>query len=150
MEDDIATAKEILLAADRFDCTQLKLYAESIIVDKFLVAYNAAALLVFADSYSCALLKEAAMNLYASNPKAVMKSEEAWSKVKESNRLLEELLLELVSRKNWLQWREGTNNDNADDLDVTSIREELQEAKLEVDGSREILVERLKKYHQEK
>ena len=44
------------------------------------------------------------MNLYACDPSAVKEESEGWSKVQESNRLLEELLesvaLKLVSSKN--------------------------------------------------
>jgi len=46
--DDEATAKKILTAAECFDCTHLKLYAESVIMDKFLTAANAATLLFLA------------------------------------------------------------------------------------------------------
>mmetsp|Transcript_15700 Transcript_15700/g.36146 ORF Transcript_15700/g.36146 Transcript_15700/m.36146 type:complete len:90 (-) Transcript_15700:3107-3376(-) len=52
-EGDIG--REILVGADRFDCTQLKLFADSAIVDKFLVVADAAECLIFADSFSCAL-----------------------------------------------------------------------------------------------
>ena len=165
--DDEATAKEILAAADRFDCTHLKLYAESVIVDKFLTTANAATLLVLGDSMSCALLKEAAMNTYASDPSAVMESSsEGWPNILDSKRLLAELL-ESVSLKlgaanrNTNTTNSNNNNDDDDDIsdtvtvagtdnidqlmNVTSLREKLEEAKLEVDGSREILVDRLKK-----
>jgi hypothetical protein len=36
-----------------------------------------------------------------------------------------------------------------DNLDVTSLREQLQKSKLEFDGSRSMLVERLKKHRQQ-
>ena len=99
------------------------------------------------------------MNLYATDPSAVMESdEEGWSRIKESLRLVTELLenssLKFVSKRNSEPYKKNKKANNnvaeVDDLDVTSIREELQEAKLEVDGSREILVERLKKHQQEK
>jgi hypothetical protein len=85
--DDVSSAKDLLLAADRFDCTQLKLYVESTIADKFLTTDNAASMLVLGDSHSLALLKEAAMNMHASDPIIVQESE-SWSEINESNRLL--------------------------------------------------------------
>ena len=39
-----------------------------------------------------------------------------------------------------------TSLDNVDDFDVTSLRERLEIANLDVDGSRQILVERWKHY----
>merc|ERR1711957_118857 len=83
-------AKEYLSAADRFDCVHLKLYVESVIVDKFLTAKMAVPWLVYADSCSCALLKEAATNLFLTDPESVKQSED-WHLIKESPDLLEEL-----------------------------------------------------------
>jgi hypothetical protein len=140
--EEIAT--DFLVAADCYDCSHLKLYAESIIVDKFLNAGNAAALLIFADSHSCALLKEAATNWIFFNAKTVHNTD-AWSKVRESPRLLEELHKH-VTRSNNPQ--EKHPRSEIDKLDVTNIREELERANLELDGSREVLVDRLKTHRQ--
>jgi hypothetical protein len=137
-----AIATELLLAADRYDCVHLKLYVESILVDKFLKAGNAAALLIFADSHSCALLKEASTNLFVTDTETVQNAE-AWSKVRESRRLLEELLNSLV-RSN----KPKNNSSEIDQMDVTTLRKELGTANLELDGSRELLVDRLKTHRQ--
>ncbi|OEU07252.1 hypothetical protein FRACYDRAFT_251325 [Fragilariopsis cylindrus CCMP1102] len=104
-KDDEDIAKSILRAANRYGCTDLKLYIESVLVKTFLLPSNAAALLLLADSYSCALLKEAAMKIYIT-----------------------------------------CNTEDTDDFDVTSLRERLEKANLDVDGSRQILVERWKTY----
>ena len=153
LDDDEGTARSILLAANRFGCTDLKLYAESVLVDKFLVPSNAAALLLFADSYSCALLKEATMNTYINDTKTVIESKDDWTKLKESNDLLVELLLYSTSgRKKYSSIVDDGNASidraivDADDLDVTSLRERLQKVDLDLDGSREILVERWREY----
>ncbi|OEU08638.1 hypothetical protein FRACYDRAFT_249532 [Fragilariopsis cylindrus CCMP1102] len=152
--DDVSSAEDLILAADRFDCTQLKLYVESTIVDKFLTTENAASMLVLGDSHSLALLKEAAMNMYASDP-IILQESESWSEINESNRLLEELLkfvsLKLVSSKNGetTAYFPIVIQDNAtiiEHLDVTTLREQLQDKKLDLDGSREILVQRLKSW----
>jgi hypothetical protein len=60
---DEDVAKSFLLAADRCGFIGLKLYIKSVLTSKFLVPSNAAALLLFADSHSCALLKEYSMNM---------------------------------------------------------------------------------------
>ncbi|OEU14911.1 hypothetical protein FRACYDRAFT_188278 [Fragilariopsis cylindrus CCMP1102] len=153
LDDDEGTARSVLVAANRFGCTDLKLYAESVLVDKFLVPSNAAALLLFADSYSCALLKEATMNTYINDTKAVIESKADWTKLKESNDLLVELLLYSTSgRKKYSSIVDDGNAlidraiVDADDLDVTSLRQRLQKVDLDLDGSREILVERWREY----
>jgi len=144
------TIKSILVAANRFAVTELKLYVESILIEKSLVSSKAATFLLFADSYSCGLLKEKSMDMYASNSKEVMESNEDWTKLKESNDLLVELLVYATSdRKRYTSVVDDDGNDTIEDIngfDVTSLRERLQKVNLDVDGSREILVERWKEY----
>ena len=137
-------AIKLLVAADRFGCTDLKLYIESTIVDKFLNATNAAKWLLLSDSHSCALLKEASMRLHVSDANTVMESKDDWSMVVQSNRLLEELFKSNSS---------SSSSSNAvvdvENLDVTTLREKLVYANLEIDGCRNILIERLKRYQLE-
>jgi len=128
-------AAELLNAANFFGCVDLKLYVESVMVDKFLEVSNAANRLLFADAHSLALLKEAAINIVVTNLNSV-RDTEGWSKVRESNRLLEELLDSYAPR--------SQGDDEIDRLDVAELRNRLQEAGLELDGSRESLVNRLK------
>jgi len=147
--DDEDIAKSILDAANRFGCTDLKLYIESVLVEKFLVASNTAALLLLSDSYSCALLKEAAMNVYIKDTKTVIESKADWTKLTESNDLLLELLLYATTghKKYSSVVDDGDGTlDDVDDFDVTSLRERLEKVNLDVDGSRQILVERWKNY----
>ena len=143
-------AIKLLVAADRFGCTDLKLYIESTIVDKFLNATNAAKWLLLSDSHSCALLKEASMRLHVSDANTVMESKDDWSMVVESNRLLEELFKSNSSNSS--SSSSSSNSSNAVDvenLDVTTLREKLVYANLEIDGCRNILIERLKRYQLE-
>ena len=141
-------AIKLLVAADRFGCTDLKLYIESTIVDKFLNATNAAKWLLLSDSHSCALLKEASMRLHVSDANTVMESKDDWSMVVESNRLLEELF---KSNSNISSSSSSSSNAVVDveNLDVTTLREKLVYANLEIDGCRNILIERLKRYQLE-
>jgi hypothetical protein len=147
---DEATATKLLLAADRLECTDLKLYVESTIVEKFIDVSNAANWLVLSDSHSCPLLKEASMKLCASDASVVMESE-GWLQIKESPRLLEEILkfcmvkAPVVSDSN--RTKKDNNNNIVENLDVTSLRERLLEANLDIDGNRQILVERLKEHY---
>ena len=118
-------------------------------MDKFLTATIAAKMLILGDSYSCALLKEAAMNLYASDPSAVRGSD-GWSELKESTYLLDELLKSVDQKfMSYKNDHDATIATTVDNLDVTSLREQLQESKLEVDGCRSMLVARLKKHRQQ-
>jgi hypothetical protein len=167
-------AKELLLAGNRFGCSHLKLYAESIIVEKYICLYNASEYLPLADSHSCALLKEIAMDIISNNPQQAMETPN-WYMVEESSRLLTELLLyynkkqkqqlnnsiitTAITTSSSSQSDSGTNdNDNntnnqerdynnyLNNLDVTSLRCRLEEFNLICDGSREMLIKRLLNY----
>ena len=83
--------------------------------------------------------------MFATDPETVKKAE-AYSKIKESNRLLEELL-DVVAKK--LVGINGGTGDEIDRLDVTVLREELGEANLQLDGSREVLIDRLTAHRQD-
>mmetsp|Transcript_35228 Transcript_35228/g.39293 ORF Transcript_35228/g.39293 Transcript_35228/m.39293 type:complete len:212 (+) Transcript_35228:2-637(+) len=143
--EDRATATKFLHAANRLGIVDLKMYVESMIIEKFLDTSNAAEMLILADSHSCPLLKEATMKLYDTNTDVVMESE-GWSHIEESNRLLQELLRFAYKVKQQSSTGSDDHNvvDNVTNLDVTSLRERLLEAKLDIDGNQEILMERLK------
>mmetsp|Transcript_28637 Transcript_28637/g.30781 ORF Transcript_28637/g.30781 Transcript_28637/m.30781 type:complete len:208 (-) Transcript_28637:307-930(-) len=149
--EDKATAIKYLLAANRLGVVDLKMFVESLIVEKFLDTSNAAEMLVLADSHSCPLLKEASMKWYDTDTNAVMKSD-GWSNIVESNRLLHELLQFGNKVKQQQQSSTGSDNhnynvvgiDDVTNLDVTSLRERLLEADLDIDGNQEILIQRLK------
>ena len=163
-DDEEKKVTAILVACDRLGCTDLKLYMESILVDKFLNAStNTIRLLLLADSHSCALLKEAALNMYVAGPKTVKGSNpEDWNRLKESSDLLEELLDYATSeKKTYVPIVDSTENtttttttttttstaeENIDEYDVTSLRERLEQFDLDVDGSREMLVNRWEEY----
>merc|ERR1712028_232039 len=92
--EDVATAQKFLIAADRFDMIALKLYLESVIVDKFLDVTTAAELVVVGDAYTCALLKEAAMAVVCSNygyRSSTITTSAGWQLLEESTTLLAEV-----------------------------------------------------------
>lgn len=67
--------------------------------------------------------------------------------MKESAKILAELLQIQASYKPYkMPKRALTNAEEVDSLDVTSLREQLEKAKLDLDGSREMLVVRLKSH----
>jgi len=125
--------KELLVVADRFKCNDFKIYVESRITFHFLTKENALQLLIFANSYSCALLWEAAVKEFVRDAEAVKKSE-AWSRVVESNQLLVKLLDDVIPKR-------GANAIKM--MDIAALRNELECAGLALDGSRDALVNRL-------
>ncbi|KAL3922743.1 MAG: hypothetical protein SGARI_006380 [Bacillariaceae sp.] len=141
MKDDQDNAMAVLTAADRFGITGLKLYVESEIAAKMLKGSNAVSLLFFADAHSCALLKEAAFDMYVKDAKAVMKSDD-WTKVKESPDMMEQLLAYTsVTSK-----APATDEDGdivISNLSVSALRKLLEEIEMEIDGTRETLIKRL-------
>jgi len=150
--DDVnkeATARSILAVADRYGCTELKLHVESYLVQTILVPINAASLLLFADSYSTPLLKEASMNRYMTDAEAFMGAARAWTALQESTKLLTELLVYTNRGRNKSSSvvvdGDGTTND-ADIFDVTSLRERLEKYNLDLDGSRAMLLQRWKQF----
>ena len=165
-------ARKLIVAADRFCLTDLKLYVESVLVDKFISPSTAASLLLFADSHSCALLKEAAMDFYVSHQNFVTQTP-CWYLVTESEAILSELskYVHTGCRQNFHgcngnDTHSHTTNgeetskdgkselykssDNLNSLDVFSIREQLAEHCFNIDGSREVLLGRLRRFREEK
>ena len=146
---DAAAATELLLAAHRFECPSLQLYVESVMVDKFVTPTNAASMLLLGDTYHCALLKEAALHSSFADPTSFRESSDpvtaaAWSKIQESARLLEELLV--YTSNKLVMTRNPTTTTTI--MDVDTLREHLEDANLALDGSREVLVHRLRDYRQ--
>lgn len=135
-------ARELVDVANRFGCSRLKIIAESELVQSKITVDTAADLILFADAQSCALLKETAIDFFAANASAVMLST-GWSKVKESAAILAELMEVAVGLKGSTLIIEKTND--IDRMRVATLRRKLDEKGLDVDGSREILVKRLKK-----
>jgi hypothetical protein len=148
--EDKNTTIKLLLAADRLECTDLKLHVESKIAETFLDVSNAPDWLVRSDSHSCPLLKETSMKVYASDAISVMESE-GWFQIKESPRLLVQLLKFCMVNPYVVPDSNRTKKDNSNAivecLDVTSLRVSLLEANLNIDGNREILVDRLKEHY---
>jgi BTB/POZ domain len=130
-------AKSLLTTANRFGCSRLKLLVESFMVEKFLDASNAADLLLLGESHTCALLKEAAMKICKNSADAVMDTD-GWKRVVESNALMVELF-SASHRKLSINQADDTEGQS-----VAELRDRLLKHGRDVDGSREMLVKRLK------
>jgi speckle-type POZ protein len=137
---DAEVAKTILILADRFGCINLKLYMESVMVEKFLHVDNAADMLLLGDSHTCAQLKEAAITMIFQNQADAVMNTEGWKRVEESRALLAELLSVLATMTK--QTAGATDDDPAEQC-VAELRNQLLQLGLDVDGSRETLVKRL-------
>jgi hypothetical protein len=130
----------MLTSADRFGCTDLKHYLESVVVEKFLNEDSAADMLLLGDSLTCALLKEAAMKICLEQAAAVMVTD-GWKRVVESNALMAELFSAVATSSS-----RQTSGDETDPAgqSVAELRDQLLKRGRDVDGSREMLVKRLK------
>jgi hypothetical protein len=140
--DTYDSARALLLAADRFECTSLKLYVESYMAEEILNHANAADFLLLADALSCPLLKEAVFDEIAFVPSAVFNTEGWTTRVLKCERLVMEVMT--------ARYCEPTVDERkryAECLSVNALRYRLVEQGLDVDGSRETLVKRFKTAH---
>jgi hypothetical protein len=115
----------------------MKLSAEYALIKADIDVTNAAALLVFADAHSCALLREADVDIFRVQPILIMASA-GWSKVAESVDLLQELMKILASNK------EAACSDSVvNPTRVSDLRQKLDEKGLDVDGTHQMLIDRV-------
>jgi BTB/POZ domain len=120
--------RALLRAADRFECVSLKLFIESMLVNSFLKAINAAECLLLAKSHSCALLEEAAIGMVKLLPDEVCATT-AWATVTQDGRLMTKILRATIDPPT---------------PTIAELRKQLSSHGLDIDGSRETLVKRLK------
>jgi hypothetical protein len=132
-------ASDLLDAANRFSCKGLKFAAEAEIVASGISVDTAADMILFGDSKSCALLKEAAILFFVANLELVMSSP-GWANITESLPLMKEIMEVLASEK-----KRSASADKKDykHMRISVLRMKLDERGLDVDGSREMLIKRL-------
>ena len=138
-EEELKTyAKGIIAAADKYSIVNLKLEAEAAYVQSADISLdNSMDHLLYADSMNLALLKEAVMNFLAANP---YEAAERLS-FTECPEVMKDLLIAVGRNKD----ANGTNVDELTTLSVSALRRKLHEMGLEVDGSREAMIESIKK-----
>ena len=133
-------AKDIIDAADKYSIVNLKLAAEAAYVKSTEISVdNAMDNLLYADSRNCALLKEAVMNFLAEN------HFEAAANISFTDfptHVVKDLLIAVGrnSKKN----TNGAKGDELTTLSVSALRRKLDKIGLEVDGSREAMIESIK------
>ncbi|KAL3936347.1 MAG: hypothetical protein SGARI_002595 [Bacillariaceae sp.] len=135
-----AFTMSVLGAANRFNMIDLKLLCESVLTYKFLCIDNAADLLVFADSNCCPLLREAALKLGAAHRSEFAESD-GFESVRKSADLLAEVFTTTVPAND-----SEKDTKDPEKMSVLALREKLEEYKLDLDGTRAMLVERLKEH----
>mmetsp|Transcript_11667 Transcript_11667/g.16728 ORF Transcript_11667/g.16728 Transcript_11667/m.16728 type:complete len:411 (-) Transcript_11667:649-1881(-) len=139
-EDLKKYARDIIDAADKYSIVNLKLEAEAVYVQSVDICLdNVMDNLLYADSRNCALLKETVMNFLADN------HSEASAHISFTDcpgHLMKDLLV--AFGRNSKKDANGANADELTTLSVSELRRRLHERGLEVDGSREAMIESIK------
>jgi speckle-type POZ protein len=140
VEDAIKYGKELIDAANKYDLVELKMSVENILVqERVITKENVSDYIVFADSKCCPLLKEYALSYFVLHCKDVLESEDSKILI-ESGELLKEIII-LMGR---------SRDDGVRSMGVAQLRKELGKRKLDVDGSKDVLVSRLEEAKRQK
>ena len=144
-EDWTHHVKELIDAADLYGVVNLKLEAEARYAKCTRVTIdNVVGILVFADSKQCAHLKEVALDFVVKNKNNVLKT---LQNVPESSTMFTDLLAAMAR---WEKKANGScDRESMDTMRVGTLRRMLHEKGLEVDGSRDALIARLKENSRE-
>ena len=138
--------KEIIDAANRYGVVNLKLEAEAFFVGATTFSLeNVMEQLLYADSMSCALLKEAAMDFIVENSAAVI------DKISFNDLLTTTLFRDVQSAVSRREKKlgvsgggDGDNESHFNSMRISELHRESHEKGLNVDGSREMLIAALK------
>lgn len=135
-------AREIIDVADRFGVVNLKLEAESFIVeDTTFTTENVKELLLYAESKNCALLKEAAMDYIVENKADIM---DDVSFVDAPGTMLNDMLVAFIRSEKEDGDVGGSDENKFASMRVSELRKKAHENGLNVDGSRETLISAIK------
>ena len=141
-KEDLKThAKDIIDAADKYSIVNMKLEAEAAFVKSIKITMDTAMdNLLYADAKNCALLKETVMDFLAEN------STEAIEKISFKDvpgHVVKDLLV-VISRNGKKEASDTAAADELTTLRVSDLRRKLAEKGLNVDGSREAMIESIK------
>ncbi len=146
--------QRLLIAADQYGMVSLKHRIEYVLHDEFLYSFTSAELFVWADAHSCAFLKEKAMDRICKKNSLVDDftiSNDGWTMIRQSKRLLEELFLyaryaprvgHSIGSDN--KESSGYKIDELNYYKVEHLRSRLSDLGLDIDGTRKMLEERLR------
>ncbi|KAL3784573.1 hypothetical protein ACHAW5_009165 [Stephanodiscus triporus] len=140
----ISPAIELLDAANQFGVVGLKILAETKIIEAGISISNFSDLILYADAKNCALLKERSIEFYVLNAKEVRRHP-SYLRVKESASILDELMDALLSRPIRRSSSSGDDDVDYETMGVNLLRRKLDILGLDVDGSKEMLIQRLRK-----
>lgn len=137
-------AKDIINAAEKYALVNLKLVAEVAYVNSTTITLeNVIDNLFYADSKNLALLKEAVMDFLAENHDEAIKRV-SFSEV--PGHIVKDLLVAISRNKKESKAAVGAvKGKDFDTMRVSELRMELSELGLDVDGSREAMIEALRK-----
>ena len=135
-------AKEIIDACDKYGVVHLKLEAEACYVNSTTITVdNMMDNLLYSDSKNCALLKEAVIDFVVERSKDIIGKV---SFVDVPGSIITDILTAVARGKNEDTTTDGGNEEECSTMRVSELREKLDEKGLDVDGSREAMIARLK------
>jgi hypothetical protein len=123
----------------------LKILAETRIVAAGVTPENFSDLMLLADAKGCALLRERCVDHYVLNAREVRRHP-SHERVRESAAILGELVDALLARPARRSRARGDEDADYDTIGVDLLRKTLDGRGLDVDGSREVLVRRLRSW----
>lgn len=135
-------AMELLDAANQFGVVGLKILAETKVAESEISISNASDLILYADSHNCPLLKERVVDYFIVHAEEIRKHP-SYQKIKESADILDELMEALINKRMLRSFSLGDNDVDYESMGVNLLRRKLDERGLDVDGSREMLIQRL-------
>ena len=138
----IEHGKDVIRVADKYALIGLKLHAEATLVASQVIGVeNVVEYLLFADSVSCPLLKEYSIQFFVARHKDVCELElESYQDVFHSRRIGMELFEHALRHTN------GASRKN-EGFRTVSLRKQLRERGLDIDGTTEMLIARLDEYN---
>ena len=132
-EQIIEYGRQLIDAANKYELISLKMHVENVLVhERIMRKENVVNCILFADAQCCPLLKEYAMAFFSVHCSDILKSEHSKC-LKESGDLMSEIIL-------FMRPANGASRT----MTVNELRKELGKLKLDVDGSKDALVSRLK------
>ena len=136
----MAHAIDFIAAADKYSIVNLKLEAEAAYVESTDITFdNVMDNLLYADSMNCALIKEAAIDFLVENS---VKATEQASFANFPAHLLKDIFVAI----NKVHGKSGGDDDAFAAMSVSELRKKLDEKGLDVDGSREAMIESIKSH----
>ena len=152
-EEFVGHERELINAADKYGVTNLKLEAEIWCVKNTEITVdNVIDTLLYAHAMNCALLKEAVMDFIVENKKTILRKEQV-----SFQDVPGDVIKELLATMSYYHGEDSSSDDedNEDEnepdaektystMRIRDLRQKLQDKGLDIDGSREALIAKLK------